>query len=185
MTALARPEQQRVATFDEMRMFAQAAVKSRFYGFKSEEEMLPLMMIAQSQGRSFTSVVEEYSVIQGRPALKAESMLARFQKAGGHIKWTELSDLRCAAIFSHPQCDPVEVDWDMNRAKQAGLNGRDNWKKFPTTSLPSPYRPRNVSPTCARPCRTFEISLVNTKPGKWISTEARSPVPTLVGHEVR
>lgn len=135
MTALARPEQQRVATFDEMRMFAQAAVKSRFYGFKSEEEMLPLMMIAQSQGRSFTSVVEEYSVIQGRPALKAESMLARFQKAGGHIKWTELSDLRCAAIFSHPQCDPVEVDWDMNRAKQAGLNGRDNWKKFPRNML--------------------------------------------------
>src|SRR5213593_3657320 len=26
----------------------------------------------------------------------------------------------------------------------------DNWKKFPTTSLPSPYRPRNVWPTCER-----------------------------------
>lgn len=134
MTALAKHEP-RPASFDEMRAFAHVAVKSRFYGFKSEDEMLPLMLIAQSQGRSFTSVVEEYSVINGRPALKAESMLARFQKAGGHIQWTELSDKRCAAIFSHPQCSPVEVDWDMDRAKAAGLAGRDMWKKFARNML--------------------------------------------------
>jgi hypothetical protein len=118
-----------------MHAFAEVAVRSKFYGFKTADEMLPLMIIAQSQGRPFTSVVEEYSVINGRPALKAESMLARFQKAGGHIKWTELSDTRCAAIFSHPQCDPVEVDWDMDRAKAAGLAGRDMWRKFARNML--------------------------------------------------
>jgi hypothetical protein len=134
MTALARQEQ-RMTSLEEMQAFADVAVRSRFYGFKTADEMLPLMIIAQSQGRSFTSVVEEYSVINGRPALKSESMLARFQKAGGHIKWTELSDKRCAAIFSHPQCDPVEVDWDLERAKAAGLAGRDMWKKFPRNML--------------------------------------------------
>lgn len=135
MTALARPTETRIASMDELYAFADVAVRSRFYGFKSAEEMLPLMIIAQSQGRSFTSVVEEYSVINGRPALKSESMLARFQKAGGHIKWTELTDTRCAAIFSHPQCDPVEIDWDMDRAKAAGLSGRDMWRKFPRNML--------------------------------------------------
>jgi len=93
------------------------------------------MIIAQSEGRSFASVVQEYSVIQNKPALKAEAMLARFQKAGGHIQWTELSDTRCAAIFSHPQCSPVEVDWDLDRAKQAGLGGKDMWRKFPRNML--------------------------------------------------
>jgi hypothetical protein len=135
MTALATRQEPRIAPLDEMRAFAEAAVKSRFYGFASVDQMLPLMMVAQSQGRSFVSVVEEYSVIQNRPALRAEAMLARFQKAGGHIKWTELSDTRCAAIFSHPQCDPVEIDWDMDRAKQAGLAGKDNYKKFPRNML--------------------------------------------------
>ena len=135
MTALATRQEPRMAPLDEMRAFAEAAVKSRFYGFASVDQMLPLMMVAQSQGRSFVSVVEEYSVIQNRPALRAEAMLARFQKAGGHIKWTELSDTRCAAIFSHPQCDPVEIDWDMDRAKQAGLAGKDNYKKFPRNML--------------------------------------------------
>jgi len=124
-----------MSSLDEMQAFAEMAVASKFYGFKSSSEMLPLMMIAQSQGRAFTSVVEEYSVINGRPALKSESMLARFQKAGGHIQWTELSDTRCAAIFSHPQCSPVEVDWDMNRAKAAGLAGRDMWRKFARNML--------------------------------------------------
>lgn len=134
MTALVKQEA-RITPLDEMRAFAEAAVKSKFYGFASVDQMLPLMMVAQSQGRSFVSVVEEYSVIQNRPALRAEAMLARFQKAGGHIKWTELSDTRCSAVFSHPQCDPVEIDWDMDRAKQAGLAGKDNYRKFPRNML--------------------------------------------------
>jgi hypothetical protein len=93
------------------------------------------MMIAQAEGRSFVSVVQEFNVINNRPALKAESMLARFQLAGGKIKWTELSDERCAAVFSHPQCEPVEIDWDMNRARQAGLGGGANWRKYPRNML--------------------------------------------------
>lgn len=134
MSALARTEV-RHTSLDEMRAFAEAAVASKFYGFASADQMLPLMIIAQSEGRSFASVVQEYSVIQNKPALKAEAMLARFQKAGGHIAWTELSDKRCAAIFSHPQCSPVEVDWDLDRAKQAGLGGKDMWRKFPRNML--------------------------------------------------
>ena len=117
-----------------MQAFAQAAVKSKFYGFDNADQMLPLMIIAQSEGRSFASVVQDYSVIQGRPALKAEAMLARFQRSGGHIEWTELSDTRCAAIFSHPQCAPVEVDWDMARAQRAQLKN-PMWQKYPRNML--------------------------------------------------
>ena len=32
---------------------------------------------------------------------------------------------------------------------------------------------------------TLWISLSSTSAGRWISTEARSPVPAFVGHEVR
>ena len=134
MNALTKHEV-RHTSLDEMRAFAEAAVASKFYNFASADQMLPLMIIAQSEGRSFASVVQEYSVIQNKPALKAEAMLARFQKAGGHIQWTELSDTRCAAIFSHPQCAPVEIDWDLDRAKQAGLGGKDMWRKWPRNML--------------------------------------------------
>ncbi len=133
MSAVARTEV-RHTSLEEMQAFAEAAVKSKFYGFKNADEMLPLMIIAQSEGRSFASVVQEYDIIQGKPSLKAEAMLARFQKAGGHIQWTELSDKRCAAIFSHPQCAPVEIDWDLDRAKQAQIKNH-MWQKYPRNML--------------------------------------------------
>lgn len=185
MTALARHEP-RAASFDEMRAFAHVAVKSRFYGFKSEDEMLPLMLIAQSQGRSFTSVVEEYSVINGRPALKSESMLARFQKAGGHIQWTELSDKRCAAIFSHPQCSPVEVDWDLERAKAAGLSGRDMWRKFPRNMLKARVISdgvRTAYPACLGGVYTPE-ELGDMEPAASVSRPAVAPSPQPLAVEV-
>jgi hypothetical protein len=135
MTALARIENQpRMSSLDEMKAFAEAAVRSKFYGFKTADEMLPLMIIAQSEGRSFASVVQEYDIISGKPSLKAEAMLARFQKSGGHIQWTELSDARCSAIFSHPQCAPVEIDWDMRRAQQAQIKNH-MWAKYPRNML--------------------------------------------------
>lgn len=134
MTALARVETPRLSSLDEMKAFAEAAVASKFYGFKTAAEMLPLMIIAQSEGRSFASVVQEYDIISGKPSLKAEAMLARFQKSGGHIQWTELSDARCSAIFSHPQCAPVEIDWDMRRAQQAQIKNH-MWAKYPRNML--------------------------------------------------
>lgn len=185
MTALAKHEP-RAASFDEMRAFAHVAVKSRFYGFKSEDEMLPLMLIAQSQGRSFTSVVEEYSVINGRPALKSESMLARFQKAGGHIQWTELSDKRCAAVFSHPQCSPVEVDWDLDRAKAAGLSGRDMWRKFPRNMLKARVISdgvRTAYPACLGGVYTPE-ELGDMEPAASVSRPAVAPSPHPLAVEV-
>jgi hypothetical protein len=123
-----------MSSLDEMKAFAEAAVRSKFYGFKTADEMLPLMIIAQSEGRSFASVVQEYDIISGKPSLKAEAMLARFQKSGGHIQWTELSDARCSAIFSHPQCAPVEIDWDMRRAQQAQIKNH-MWAKYPRNML--------------------------------------------------
>jgi hypothetical protein len=77
----------------------------------------------------------DYHIIQGKPALKADAMLARFQAAGGMVKWKEMNDLRVCAEFSHPQGGTVEIDWDMERAKAAQLGGKDMWKKFPRQML--------------------------------------------------
>lgn len=186
MTALVRQQHQtHVSSLDEMRVFAEAAVKSRFYGFKSVEEMLPLMLIAQSHGLSFMSVVEEYNVIQGRPGLKSEAMLARFQKAGGHIQWTELSDTRCSAIFSHPQCAPVEIDWDTDRAKQAGLVGKDMYKKYPRNMLKARVISdgvRSAWPACLGGLYTPEevMDFEPTAPVSPRAAVAHSPAPPAV-----
>jgi hypothetical protein len=98
------------------------------------DQVVALMLMAEAEGRHVASAMQDYSVIQGKPSLKAEAMLARFQQAGGKVKWTCLTDERVAAIFSHAQCEPVEIDWDMDRAKRAQLTN-PMWKKYPRQML--------------------------------------------------
>jgi hypothetical protein len=57
------------------------------------------------------------------------------------VEWHDLTDALADATFTHPQGGSVRVTWDMARAMQAGLGGKDNWKKFPRQML----RSRTVS----------------------------------------
>ena len=128
----AAPAQRR--SFDEIMRMAETIAKSRLFGVTQVDQVVALMLMAEAEGRHVASAMQDYSVIQGKPSLKAEAMLARFQQAGGRVKWTCLTDERVSAIFSHAQCEPVEIDWDMARAKQAQL-ANPMWKKYPRQML--------------------------------------------------
>ena len=110
-------------------------VKSGLFGIRKIEEAVSLMIIAQAEGRHPGTVASEYHIIQGRPALKADAILARFQSAGGRVEWHEYTDECVCGTFSHPAGGSLKVDWDMTRAKAAGLGGKDNWKKYPRQML--------------------------------------------------
>jgi len=109
--------------------------KSGLFGVKTPEQAIALMLVAQAEGRNPFEAARDYHIIQGRPALKADSILARFQQAGGSVRWIELSDTKAVAEFSHPQGGKVIIDWDIDRAKRAGLLGKDNWRNYPRQML--------------------------------------------------
>lgn len=119
----------------EMEKMALAVARSGLFGISKAEEALSLMLIAQAEGRHPGIVARDYHIIKGKPSLKADTIMARFQEAGGKVKWTQLDDNRVSAIFSHPAGGEVEIDWDLERAKNADLGGRDMWKKFPRQML--------------------------------------------------
>jgi len=119
----------------EMQEMAKIGVESNFFGIKKPTEALALMLIAQSEGKHPATVFSQYHVIQGRPALKSDAMLARFQQAGGRVEWHTHTNEKVSATFIHPQGGSLTVDWDMPRAKEAGLTGKDNYKKFPRQML--------------------------------------------------
>lgn len=118
-----------------MQEMAKIGVESNFFGIKKPTEALALMLIAQSEGKHPATVFSQYHVIQGRPALKSDAMLARFQQAGGRVEWHTHTNEKVSATFIHPQGGSLTVDWDMPRAKEAGLTGKDNYKKFPRQML--------------------------------------------------
>ena len=114
---------------------AQAITKSGLFGIKTPDQAVALMLVAQSEGRHPASVASEFDIIQGRPALKSQAALARFQAAGGKIQWTSRGPTKCAAKFSHPQGGDLEITWTMDRANAAGLTGKQTWKQYPDQML--------------------------------------------------
>jgi len=119
----------------DIERMAAAMVQSNLFGFKTLEQAISLMLIAQAEGLHPASAARDYDIIQGRPALKTQVMMARFQKSGGKVQWVQRDDACVRGVFSHPNGGEVEVEWDMNRAKVAGILGRDNWRKYPRQML--------------------------------------------------
>jgi len=126
-----------VATMDDMGKMAQALVKSKLFGFETIEQAMSIMLIAQAEGRSPALAARDYHVIKGRPALKADAMLARFQQEGGVVQWDEYTDAKVTGAFSHPKScpKPVSVTWTIDMAKRIGLATRDNWRNYPRAML--------------------------------------------------
>ena len=119
--------------FNEQERMAEVIAKSGMFGLKDTTAVLALMAVAQAEGRHPASVAKDYHMIQGRPALKADAMLARFQQAGGSVQWTTYKDEQVSGIFSHPQGGSLEVTWTLAQAKAIGLATKDNWKLYRET----------------------------------------------------
>lgn len=126
-----------VVPFTQMQRMATAVVKSKMFGVETEEQALSLMMLAQAEGIHPMTAIRDYHIIKGRPSLKGDTMLARFQAAGGIVEWISLSDEKVEADFHHPKYSPkrVRIDWDKARAERAGLWGKDNWRFYPRAML--------------------------------------------------
>jgi len=124
-----------VIPVSDVERMAVAVAKSGLFGVNTPDQALALMLVAQSEGRHPASAAKEYHIIKGRPSLKADAMLARFQQAGGSVKWEERTDAKVSALFSHPQGGELLVTWTIEDGKRAGLANGDNWKKYPRQML--------------------------------------------------
>ena len=134
-------------SFQEMQRMAVAVAKSGLFGVKEPDQALSLMLVAQAEGKHPALIARDYDIIQGRPAKKSEAILRDFQASGGRIQWHEMSDTLASATFSHPFSGaPLKVDWDINRAKKAGLIGKPGgmYEKYPRQML----RARVISEGC-------------------------------------
>lgn len=114
---------------------AEVAAKSKMFGFKNPEEAMAIMLLCQAESLHPAVAMRDYHVIQGRPALKADAMLARFQQAGGTVQWKVYTDKEVTGNFSHPQGGSLEVTWTIEQAKKIGITTKENWVKYPRAML--------------------------------------------------
>lgn len=123
-----------IIPFEEKKEMALAVSKSGLFGIKSPDQALVLMSICEATGLHPMQACQDYHIINGKPSLTADAMLARFQQSGGKMEWNVYTDTKVQGTFSHPQGGKITVDWTIERARSAGLNS-PNWKKFPRNML--------------------------------------------------
>lgn len=121
--------------FSDMERMAQAIAKSGLFGIKTPDAALALGLVAVSENRPFASIATDYDIVQGRPALRAQAALSRFQNAGGKIQWITRNDQECTVEGSHPSGGTLRVTWTIERAAAAGLTGKQSWRQYPCALL--------------------------------------------------
>lgn len=121
--------------YNDLERMGTMIAKSKLFGMKTPEEAIALCLIAQAEGKHPASAAQEYNIIQGKPALKADAMMARFQAAGGKVNWLAYSDKEVTGEFSHAQGGSVKITWNMEMATKLNYHTKDNWKKFPRAMM--------------------------------------------------
>lgn len=121
--------------FDQTKLMAQAIAESKLFGIQTPAQALALGLLCQAEGRHPAEAARDYHIINGKPSLKSEAMLARFQQAGGKVEWHEYTHESVSGTFTHPQGGSLKVSWTIQDATRAGLTGNPTWKKFPRQML--------------------------------------------------
>lgn len=124
-----------IVPLNDIQQMAEVAATSKMFGFKNQQEAMAIMLLCQAENLHPAVAMRDYHVIQGRPALKADAMLARFQQAGGSVKWKDYTDEKVTGEFSHPSGGTLDVTWTMEQAKRIGIANKDNWRNYPRAML--------------------------------------------------
>lgn len=123
-----------VIPFQQIERMAHIVAKAGFFGVKTPEAAMAIMLLAQAEGVHPMEAVKDWHImdIRGRTivSMKAEAMQSRFEEAGGKIKWHKLGDDGASATFSHESGGEATIDWDVPRATKAGLIDKDVWKQY-------------------------------------------------------
>jgi hypothetical protein len=119
----------------EMNHLAKAISESKMFGMQNQQQALVLMALCQSEGKDPIQAVRQFHVINGKPAMRADAMLAEFQRQGGKVAWGDRTNASVTGTFSHPSGGEVTVTWTLKDAETAQLLGNPTWKKFPRQML--------------------------------------------------
>ena len=170
--------------FTEVQQMAEVAAGSKMFGFKNPQEAMAIMLLCQAENLHPAVAMRDYHVIQGRPALKADAMLARFQQAGGSVNWKDYTDEKVTGVFSHPAGGTLEVSWTLAKAKAIGIANKDNWRNYPRAMLRARVASegiRSVYPGCVVGVYTpEEVQDFTPAPAKDMGTAERVDIPEVL-----
>lgn len=136
-TALARVEPASIepTNLGELQTLAKSAAASRFFGAQSPEQALMIMMAGKDLGLSYTQSLRAFHVIEGRPALSADGMVAvclAHRDICEYFRVVESDDRHAVVETKRVGNPPRKMTFTIEEAQRAGLvKEKSNWAKWP------------------------------------------------------
>lgn len=125
---------QEIATAGEL------LAQSGMFGVKNAAAGFVVVATCHQQGISLMEFHRTYHIVEGRPSMRADAMLADFRKAGGRYKIVENSQTRAAAEVTF-EGQTLTFEYTMDDARRTGdcLRGdgkvKEIWNKRPEDML--------------------------------------------------
>lgn len=100
------------------------------------EAVLAAILTGHELGIGPMQSLAKIHVIEGRPAMAAELMRALVLAAGHDIWVVESNSTRCTVGGKRTNSERESTfTWTLDDARKAGLDGRQNWRKYPRAML--------------------------------------------------
>lgn len=126
------------ANMNELSVFAESAAKSGFFGAKTREQALMIAMRGRSLGLDYSTALAAMHVIEGRPTLTADAMVAICLSRSDvceSFDTIESTNERCIVEAKRRGKPARRHEYSMEDAKRAGLAGKQMWQKYPRNML--------------------------------------------------
>jgi hypothetical protein len=129
-----------MSSMADMAELGEALAKSGMFGVTNASQGMVLAATCHCRQIDPLAFIQTYHIIEGRPAMRADAMLAKFQERGGSYKVIEMSAKRAAARFMCREND-LEMELTMEQAVAAewpkDKNGgiKKNWRCTPDAML--------------------------------------------------
>ena len=101
------------------------------------EAVLAALLSGAERGLGPMESLRSVNVIEGKPSLTAEATRALVFAAGHEIEFLETSATKATVVGRRYGSEKTSIPftWTLDRARRAGLAGKDNWRKYPEDML--------------------------------------------------
>lgn len=126
---------------EAVKVLGAAIFKSGIFNVEKPEIGEVIAMECLAQRKSPLELARTYHFVEGKLAMKADAMLAKYQQAGGRVTWVLRTDSEVKAVF-HYRESSVEIHVTYEEFVRKGVVfGKDgktlkhNWKAWPKQML--------------------------------------------------
>lgn len=129
-----------IANMSEFLSLAEQFEKSGMFGCTQPGQGAVILSTCLSEGISPFEFMNTYHLIENRPSMKADAMLAKFMQAGGRYKVLSFLKEKAEGHFAFGD-NEITIDLTIKDAQESGLTHnakgqwKNNWKNFPRQML--------------------------------------------------